>query len=381
MQTINSPVYLNRISSFLPNSPVSNDDMELYLGMVDGEPSKVKPIILRQNGIKNRYYALTKNQEITHTNVDLAKCAIEKLGFSKEELRKIQFLSCGTSMPDQYLPSHAAMVHGAVFDHPLEISSLAGVCMSGLMAFKVAYMSILSGNSQNAISVASELISPTMLAKFFTEEIKHKKEIGENPYLAFEKDFLRFMLSDGAAAMYLSNTREADCCFTIEWIRTFSYANKQPACMYMWAEKENDGTLRGWKTFNAKDIEKKSVWSLKQDVRQLNKYGMTLFVDAVETSLAQAGIDTDDITYVVPHLSSMFFYKILEQEFQKRNIDLPTTKWFTNLSSVGNIGAASPFVALNGLIETKCLKKGDTILLIVPESGRFSCGTALLKYV
>lgn len=108
---------------------------------------------------------------------------------------------------------------------------------------------------------------------------------------------------------------------------------------------------------------------------------MTLFVDAVETSLAQAGIDTDDITYVVPHLSSMFFYKILEQEFQKRNIDLPTTKWFTNLSSVGNIGAASPFVALNGLIETKCLKKGDTILLIVPESGRFSCGTALLKYV
>lgn len=54
------PVNLNRISSFLPNSPVSNDDMELYLGMVDGEPSKVKPIILRQNGIKIRYYALTK---------------------------------------------------------------------------------------------------------------------------------------------------------------------------------------------------------------------------------------------------------------------------------------------------------------------------------
>ena len=124
-----SPVYLNRISSFLPNSPVSNDDMELYLGMADGEPSKVKPIILRQNGIKTRYYALTKNQEITHTNVDLAKCAIEKLGFSKEEMRLIQFLSCGTSMPDQYLPSHAAMVHGAVFDYPLEISSLAGVCL------------------------------------------------------------------------------------------------------------------------------------------------------------------------------------------------------------------------------------------------------------
>ena len=151
--------------------------------------------------------------------------------------------------------------------------------------------------------------------------------------------------------------------------------------MYMWAEKDTNGVLHGWKTFTAKEIEEKSVWSLKQDVRQLNKYGMTLFVDAVETSLKQADINTDDITYVIPHLSSMYFYNILDQEFQKRQIDLPTTKWYTNLTSVGNIGAASPFVALNGLIETGCLKKGDTILLIVPESGRFSCGTALLRCV
>ena len=220
-----------------------------------------------------------------------------------------------------------------------------------------------------------------MLSKFFNEEVEHRKLIEENPYIAFEKDFLRFMLSDGAAALYLSNTPEEDFCFSIEWMRTFSYANKQPACMYMWAEKEADGSLQGWKTFSAKELEQKSVWALKQDVRQLNTYGMSLFVDAVETSLKQAKIDTDDITYVIPHLSSMYFYNILEQEFKQRKIDLPTTKWYTNLTSVGNMGSASPFVALNGLIETGCLKKGDTILLIVPESGRFSCGTALLRCI
>lgn len=376
-----SSVYLNRIASFLPNSPVNNDEMELYLGLVNGKASRVKPIILRQNGIKTRYYALTKDQQITHTNVDLAKCAIDGLGLPKDKLNSIQFLSCGTSMPDQYMPSHAAMVHGAVFNHPMEIASLAGVCMSGLMALKTAFMSIASRNSENAVCVASELISPTMLSKFFNEEVEHRKLIEENPYIAFEKDFLRFMLSDGAAALYLSNTPEEDFCFSIEWMRTFSYANKQPACMYMWAEKEADGSLQGWKTFSAKELEQKSVWALKQDVRQLNTYGMSLFVDAVETSLKQAKIDTDDITYVIPHLSSMYFYNILEQEFKQRKIDLPTTKWYTNLTSVGNMGSASPFVALNSLIETGCLKKGDTILLIVPESGRFSCGTALLRCI
>lgn len=375
---MSEPVYINRISSYLPNEPVGNDEMEEYLGVVNGIPSRVRPIILRQNRIKTRYYALDKEQNITHTNAELSKIAIYKLGLSHDELSKVQFLTCGTSMPDQLMPSHASMVHGLAFDHPIEIASLAGVCMSGLMALKTAYMSIKSGNSTNAICTASELISPTMLSKFFNEEISHRKLIEEKPYIAFEKDFLRFMLSDGASAMYLSDKIESENSLRIEWIKTYSYANIQPACMYMWAEKEDNGNLLGWKTFTAKEISGRSVWSLKQDVRQLNKYAMLHFVDAVETSFEETDTKCEDITYVIPHVSSMYFYDLLVEEFDKRKINLPTEKWFTNLTTVGNIGSASPFVALEEFNRTRKPKKGDTILLIVPESGRFSCGTALL---
>lgn len=375
---MSEPVFINRVSSYLPNEPVGNDEMEEYLGVVNETPSRVRPIILRQNRIKIRYYALDKEQNITHSNAELSKIAIDKLGLSCGELKNVKFLSCGTSMPDQLMPSHASMVHGLAFDHPIEIASLAGVCMSGLMALKTAYMSIKSGNSSNAICTASELISPTMLSKFFKEEISHRKLIEEKPYIAFEKDFLRFMLSDGAAAMYLSNKIESENSLKIEWIKTYSYANMQPACMYMWAEKEVDGNLLGWKTFEAKELSERSVWSLKQDVRQLNKYAMLHFVDAVESSLKETGTKYGDITNVIPHVSSMYFYDLLVEEFRKRKIDLPTEKWFTNLTTVGNIGSASPFVALEEFIRTRQPHKGDTILLIVPESGRFSCGTALL---
>jgi 3-oxoacyl-[acyl-carrier-protein] synthase-3 len=281
-------------------------------------------------------------------------------------------------MPDQMMPSHASMVHGLAFEHPMEIASLAGVCMSGLMALKTSYMSIKSGNSSNAICTASELISPTMLSKFFNEEIAHRKLIEGKPYLAFEKDFLRFMLSDGAAALYLSDKIETKNSLRIEWIKTYSYANLQPACMYMWAEKEESGELLGWKNFSAKEMSERSIWALKQDVRQLNKYAMLHFVDAVESSLKETGTGYDNITYVIPHVSSMYFYDLLVEEFKNRGIELPTNKWFTNLTTVGNIGSASPFVALDEFIRTRQLKKGETILLIVPESGRFSCGTALL---
>lgn len=381
MQFMNQYCYITNTSSFFPNAPVGNDEIEKYIGLVDGKPSRVRSIILRQNGIKNRYYALDQNQQATHTNAQLAKNAIDGLFESEAQRERIQFLSCATSMPDQLIPSHASMVHGEAFKQQLEIASLSGVCLTSLMALKTASMSIESGNSDNAVCVASELISPTMLSRFFNEEIDSRKKIEENPHIAFEKDFLRFMLSDGAAALLLDNKPSGKINLRVEWIQIFSYANKQPSCMYMWSEKEEDGTLRGWKTFSAQDMAEKSIWSLKQDVRQLNTYGIPYFADAIETAFEQAMQEAEEITYVIPHISSMYFYNRLKDEISNRGLNLPQEKWFTNLTTVGNVGSVSPFAALDELLKTKHIKTGDKILLLVPESGRFSYGVALLTCV
>lgn len=110
-------------------------------------------------------------------------------------------------------------------------------------------------------------------------------------------------------------------------------------------------------------------------------FGIPYFVDAIEAAFAKGKVPPDEITYVIPHISSMYFYKRLDEELQKRNIPLPTDKWFTNLTWVGNIGSVSPFAALDELIRTKPLNKGDKIVLLVPESGRFSYGVALLSCI
>ena len=70
------------------------------------------------------------------------------------------------------------------------------------------------------------------------------RDVGKNPYIAFEKDFLRFMLSDGAGAVLLENEPKGDLSFEIEWIEMTSYANELPVCMFMAAEKDSDGTLK-----------------------------------------------------------------------------------------------------------------------------------------
>lgn len=374
-------VYITRTSSFFPNQPVHNEEMEDFIGKIGGVPSRVRPIILRQNGIKTRYYALDRNQQITHTNAQMASMAINKLFQSEKEKEYIEVLTCGTSTPDQLLPSHASMVQGEAFKHPMEIYSLSGVCLTGVAALKTAYMSILCGNSGNAVCCTSELSSPTFLAKFYTTEYECLKEVEEHPYLAFDKDFLRYMLSDGSAALLLSENKPEGLSLKIEGIEMISYANEQPACMYMLTDAKEDGRLRSWKEFSIQELAQNSVWCCKQNVKLLNKYVIKYFVDAIEMAMDRLFLKDEEITYVIPHISSMYFYQRLADEISNRGIDLPVSKWFTNLTSVGNVGSVAPFAALDELLRTKDIKVGDRILLLVPESGRFSYGVVSLLAV
>lgn len=130
-------VFINRMNSFLPNSPVTNEEMEDFLGLIEGNPSRVKRVVLKQNGINARYYALTKQQEITHTNAELAANSIKGLFDSDNELNKVQLLTTATSIPDQILPSHASMVHGLLQNGSMEIFASSGVCLTSLQALKI----------------------------------------------------------------------------------------------------------------------------------------------------------------------------------------------------------------------------------------------------
>ncbi len=372
-------VYINKIASFLPNAPVSNEEIENYIGLIGGKPSRVRSIVLRQNGIKTRYYGLDKEHNMTHSNAQLAKEAILELFENGVIPTDITLLACGTSTPDQLLPSHASMVHGELGNFPMEIFSSSGVCLTSLQALKICYSNILAGLHDNAVCVASELTSPALVSKFYDPEYEATHDNPDkDPYMAFEKDFMRFMLSDGAGAVLLQDHPEGDCPLKVEWVEMTSYANKLPTCMFMASELEPNGRLKSWKEFSPEEIKERGVLVGKQDIRQLKKYIIQYWVDHIEEVLFKHNVKAEEIDYVIPHVSSMFFYGKLNDEITARGIALTKEKWFTNLTSVGNIGSAAIYVALEELIRTKEITQGRKILLLVPESGRFSYGSVLL---
>ena len=376
-------VYINKIAAFLPNEAVDNENIEKVLGQVGERPSRAKRIILRSNKIKTRYYAIDpKTREATHSNAELTAEAIRKL--DNINLDDVELLACGTTMPDQLMPNHASMVHGELQCAPLEVISTAGICLSGVTALKYAYHAVKSGDVELAVATGSENSSAIMRAENFKPEIEARvDELEKHNEIAFEKDFLRWMLSDGAGAVALSAQPNKDTLsLKIERIFSTSYANLLDTCMYAGCEKNEDGSISGWRRYTPQEWLEKSIFSVKQDVKLLNENVMEYTISrALESMLKKKMFDPSEIDWFLPHYSSGFFRDEVYEKMKKVDCDIPQEKWFTNLSYKGNTGSASIYIILEEFLNNKMVKKGDKILCYIPESGRFSTAFMLLTAV
>jgi 3-oxoacyl-[acyl-carrier-protein] synthase III len=365
-------VYITNLSKFLPNQAIPNDKMELYLGMIGKKPSPAKRLVLNHNKIRSRYYALDTECNPTHTNAEMTSLAIQGLltkGFTSHD---IQLLSCGTTSPDQLLPSHAAMVHGLLNTGNIEIAAFAGACCTGIQALKYGYMSVASENTHNAVCTGSERLSSWLKSTKYEGEAEEIARLEGNGFVAFEKEFLRWMLSDGAAAALLQNTSGEGLSLKIDWIDMTSFANKIDTCMYAGGEKQKDGSLKSWHEFEPHHWVTNSMMSLQQDVKQLGRHIVKFGQEFLNEVVKKRGLNVKQIDYFLPHLSSDFFRDSICHALVKADMEIPEEKWFTNLSTVGNVGSASPYLMLEELFYSGRLRKGDKILMMIPESARFS---------
>jgi 3-oxoacyl-[acyl-carrier-protein] synthase-3 len=373
---MNGKAYITNLAAYLPNAPVSNDDMEKVLGMISGKPSRARRIILRSNGIKTRHYAMDPaTGRATHTNAQLTAEAVRKLANGHFKLDQIELLACGTTFADQLVPSHANMVHGELGIPPCENVSTSGVCISSTAALKYAMLGVKSGEFRYAVSAGSETPSSVMHARNFQPESDAQIAALEGDgAMAFQKDFIRWMLSDGAgAALVEPKPAPKGLSLRIDWIVERSYANEQPACMYGGSEKLPDGRLKGWPSYEPGEWAPNSVFTLKQDVKQLNEHVMPYTVERPLKEIPQLkALKPADITWFVPHYSSHYFRERVREHMLKAGFDIPYERWFTNLYEKGNTGAASVYIILEELFHSGRLKQGDRILCYVPESGRFN---------
>lgn len=370
-------VYIQSIGKHLPNKPISNDEIEDYLGLIHGKGSKIKERMLTQNGIRTRHYAMDINQNPTDTLAGMTSKAIaDCISKIHLDVNAISLLTAGTTQADLPIPGFASQVHHASqIHHTCAIASHQSVCAAGMMAIQNAFLQVKQGIHTHAIACAGDMPSRFFRSKRF----ENQSYVIEKDSLSFDTEFLRWMLSDGAGAMYITDSPHShQLSLEIEWIDVRSHAHAFEECMYAGKNKSNSeyANWMEYPTFSHADID--GAINLRQDLKLVNNI-VSLGVQHLFDLINEGKFSLEEMKWLLCHYSSEYFKQPIIDLLAKGGVKIEDDKWFTNLHTKGNTGSASIFIMLEELLYSGRLGHGDTILCMVPESGQFITTFMMLK--
>lgn len=362
------PAYITGLGAFLPGEPIPNSDMEDHIGCVNGRASALGRRALRWNGIETRHYALDKTGQPYLSNASLCAQAITNAAtYSGAELDQLDHLATATTQGDLIVPGHAAQVQAELNVGPLEIASFQSVCGSALMAAKSAWQAVRTGEARHAVAGASEFSSRWFRPEFFegTDLLDAKGRV------PIEADFLRWTLSDGGGAIWMQDTPAKDhLSLKVDWIDIVSLAHQFDPCMWAGAPVNNRHDLtQSWSFKGPLEAHKSGSIALLQDFTLL-KTIIRSWVGAYLQKVDQGRIDPAGIDHCLVHYSAKSLREEIIRLLEDTGAMIPEERWFNNLARVGNTGSASIWIMLDELIRSDQVQEGQTILAVVPESGR-----------
>jgi 3-oxoacyl-[acyl-carrier-protein] synthase-3 len=361
--------YITGVGAYLPGDPIDNEQLAARFGDGTALGTAQRQRVLAANGIRTRHYAVDGAGSTLMLNEELAAHAAERAladrGLAPSAVR---MLAVGTTQGDLLVPGFASMVHGRLGGGPMELLSATGVCASGMAALKSAVSAVRLGEHPVAVAIGSELVSRSFGAG------------GANTRDTPDTNFLRWTLSDGAGAVVVEPEPRPDgLSLRVDWMHLVSHAHEHPVCMSAglgedrepragstWLDLPEPGQAAGFE-----------VPRLRQDMSVLPAL---IDVGVAEFSaLVKAGRIDPGTEHILCHYSAEHFRAKLFARLSQAGYPPKDERWFTNLHTAGNTGAASIFVMLEAVLPR--LRPGDRVLLIVPESGRFTLAFAHLTCV
>jgi 3-oxoacyl-[acyl-carrier-protein] synthase-3 len=345
--------------------------MEAFIAPLNRVSGRIKQRILAENGIRTRHYAIDADGRTRETNAQMAAAAIRAaLADAQCDLAQIDLLACGTSGGDSIMPGFANMVQGELGAPPMHTHTSVGVCASSLGALAFAAGQVQQRDARRALAVGSDL--PSRMFK--------RTRFAPRGYDAdFNAHFLRWMLSDGAAALVLAHRDELPAeapRLRLKWVHQKSFSGDHPVCMQLGLNLEASKSYLDYDSSSAAEAD--GALALRQDIRLLPH----LFDIAIHeyAALVQRGlVDPQRVDHFLCHYSSERFRPVVDELMQAAELAIPQQRWWTNLHTRGNTGAASLFVMLSEFVRTRELKQGEQIFCFVPESGRFTVAYALFE--
>jgi 3-oxoacyl-[acyl-carrier-protein] synthase-3 len=332
-------VTIERIEYFLPDTVVTNDDLQRE------NPSWDMESVVKKSGVQRRYIA-----EEGVTSLDLAVKACSKL-FETFDLKAIDGIIFCTQTPDLIMPSNAFLLHKH-FQFPQNVLAFDFnlACSGFVYGLAISQGLIVSG-------VASKIL--LVNADTYSKLINRKDRSS------------RVLFGDGASVSLVSKSTSSKGILDI----ALATSGKDFESFYVPAG--------GCRVPMSRSTSEEKI-DASGNVRSMNNLAMNGFAvwrfiqsavpRQIEGVLRRNKLAVDDIDLFVFHQASKL---TLDSLIKILKID--ERKVFLNIENIGNTVSASIPIALRDASEKGVLSRGDVILISGFGVG-LSWGTILMEY-
>lgn len=322
--------YLIGIGSYLPTRILDNAHFEKSVDTTD-------EWITTRTGIKERRVA-EPDEYTSDMGYKAAQAALAHAGIAKEE---IDLILVATTTPDYLVASTAGIIQAKLGLNSIPAFDIQAACSGFLYALSTAKAFVAAGLYKNILLVAAEKMSA------FTDYTDRSTCI---------------LFGDGASSVVISSKPQGLKIGEVvlgadggghELIYIPAGGVKNPPSEKTLSERQHFFKMEGKEVF-------------KHAVRRMNS--------VAEQCLDKANLQTCDIAWLVPHQANWRILAALAKQF-----NIPEERVYKTVHKYGNTSASSVSIALDELLKSETVNKGDHFLLVAFGAG-LTWGACILSH-
>ena len=286
--------------------------------------------IVERTGIEARHIAADGETTATLAT-EAAKKALAAAGIAASE---IGLIVLATSTPDQTFPASATLVQTALGIDDCIAFDVQAVCTGFLYALSIADNMLKGGMADRALVIGAETFSRI---------------------LDWEDRATCVLFGDGAGAVVLAAEESGDKGILATRLHADGRHN---GLLYVDGGVSTTGT----------------VGKLRMKGKEVFRHAVTNLADVLGETLAAAGLDADEVDWVVPHQANR---RILDATARKLGLD--PAKVIVTVDQHANTSAASVPLALDVAVRDGRIRPGH-LLVLEAMGGGFTWGAAVVRY-
>ena len=321
--------------SYVPKRVMSNFDLEKILDTSDEWISK-------RTGVKERRIA-APDENTSDMAREASLVAMETAGISPGE---VDLIVLCTMTPDMACPSGANWLEASLGAENAVSFDIVAACSGFVFGLSVAEQYLKAGTYDNALVVASEVMSRTV------------------DWTDRESCIL---WGDGAGAVMLKAMDDG-------------YDGSEVLSTHLHSDGKNGQQLLlpggGSKTT---PISHASVDDKRHYLRMIRasdtvRVAVKYFAEAAEEAVSHNGCTFDDVKVIIPHQANL---RILQQ--MAKRLKVPMEKIYLTIEKYGNISSSTVPIALDEAIRDGTVQKDDLVVLTA-FGGGLTWASALIRW-